>query len=206
MPTLEQICKRLFTGPSWFARCLVGALLLAVPGAHFFAFGYLYDLVARARAGRRLEFPEWRGWRRLFANGVAAFVIFLVLGVVPLGLGWALTWPLRWLNYGVFVYLPMVPAVMLAAPLSAAGIYQYQKREEYRDAFRWRVLMAMLRSSKARFFVPSFALVGFITAVYPLMTLTLFVALAAGWSFFAAFFRGIEEERRPGAVSMARGR
>ncbi|OAM87898.1 DUF4013 domain-containing protein [Termitidicoccus mucosus] len=206
MPTLEQICKRLFTGSSWFARCLVGALLLAVPVAHFFAFGYLYDLIARARTGGRLEFPEWEEWRRLFVNGVAAFVIFTVLGLVPLALGWALTWPLRWLNYGVFVYLPMVPAVMLAAPLTAAGIYQYQKREEYRDAFRWRVLVAMLRSSKARFFVPSFAMVGFITAVYPLMTLTLFVALAAGWSFFAAFFRSIEEAHRPGAASVAQRR
>ncbi|MDR2675588.1 MAG: DUF4013 domain-containing protein [Opitutaceae bacterium] len=206
MPTLEQICKRLFTGPSWFARCLVGALLLAVPVAHFFAFGYLYDLVARARTDGRLELPEWVEWRRLFTNGVAAFVIFSVLGLAPLALGWALTWPLRLLNYGVFVYLPMVPAAMLAAPLSAAGIYQYQKREEYRDAFRWRVLAAMLRSSKARFFVPGFALVGFVTAVYPLMTLTLFVALAAGWSFFAAFFRSVEEARRPVAGPAARRR
>lgn len=198
MPTLEQVCKRLFSGPSWFLKCVIGALLMAVPVAHFFAFGYLYELLARARRGDSLDFPEWDDWRRLFVNGIPAFLIFLVLGALPVGIGWALTWPLRVFNYGVFVYLPMVPAVLLAMPLTAAGIYQYQKREEYRDAFRIWLLITMLRSSKARFLIPAFAVAGFIITVYPLMTFTIFVALAAGWSFFAAFFRAVEESRKSG--------
>lgn len=196
MPTLEQICKRLFTETSWFARCLVGALLMAVPVAHFFAFGYLYEMISRARRGLPVEFPEWHDWRRLFMEGVPAFAIFCALGLLPLGIGWALTLPLRWLGYGVFVYLPMVPAIMLAGPLTAAGIYQYQKREEYRDAFRLKVLIAMLRSTKSRFLVPSFAFIGLIAAGYPLMTFTLFVALGTAWSFFAAYFRACEDSAR----------
>src|SRR5579862_1547585 len=51
MPTLEQVCKRLFNDSSWFVKCVAGGLLLVVPVAHFFAFGYLYELVARARRG-----------------------------------------------------------------------------------------------------------------------------------------------------------
>jgi len=196
MPTLEQVCKRLFSGPTWFLKCIIGALLMVVPVAHFFAFGYLYELVARARRGDSLDFPEWDDWRRMFVNGIPAFIIFLVLGVVPIGLGWLLTLPLRFLGYGVFVYLPMVPAVLLALPLTAAGIYQYQKREEYRDAFRIRLLITMIRSSRARFLIPTFAAAGFIITVYPLMTFTVFVALAGGWSFYAAFFRAVEESRK----------
>lgn len=196
MPTLEQVCKRLFSGPSWFLKCIIGALLMAVPVAHFFAFGYLYELLARARRGDSLDFPEWDDWRRLFVNGIPAFVIFIVLGALPISIGWALTWPLRLLGYGVFVYLPMVPAVLLAIPLTAAGIYQYQKREEYRDAFRIWLLITMLRSSKARFLIPTFAAVGFILSVYPLMTFAVFVGLAASWSFYAAFFRAVEESRK----------
>ena len=198
MPTLELICKRLFAERAWFLRCIVGALLLAIPVAHFFAFGYLYEMVARARRGDSLDFPDWDDWRRMFFNGIPAFVIFLVLGVVPLLAGWVLTLPLRWFNWGVFVYLPMVPFVVLAGPLTAAGIYQYQKREEYRDAFRIWLLARMLRSSKAHFLVPTFAVIGFATAAYPLMTFTLFVALAVGWSFYAAFFRAVEETRKAG--------
>lgn len=199
MPTLELVCKRLFSDTSWFAKCIIGALLLVVPIAHFFAFGYFYELVDRARRGNSLELPEWEDWRRLFANGVAAFVIFLVLGATPIALAWVLTWPLRIFSYGALVYLPLVPAVMLAGPLTAAGIYQYQKREEYRDAFRIYVLAAMLRSSKARFWVPTFALVGFLAAVYPLMTFTVFVGFSASWSYYAAYYRFVEEARKTGS-------
>jgi uncharacterized protein DUF4013 len=196
MPTLEQVCKRLFAERSWFVRCIVGALLLAVPIAHFFAFGYLYEMIARARRGDSLDFPEWDDWRRMFVNGVPAFVIFVGLGLLPMATGWVLTWPLRWLGWGVFAYLPLVPFVILAAPLTAAGIYQFQKREEYRDAFRIWLLLKMLRSSKARLYLPTFAVIGFLAAAYPLMSFTIFIVLAVGWTFFAAFFRSVEESRK----------
>ncbi|HSY53324.1 MAG TPA: DUF4013 domain-containing protein [Opitutaceae bacterium] len=198
MPTLEQVCKRLFTDSSWFVKCVVGGLLLVVPVAHFFAFGYLYEMVARARRGDSLELPDWADWRRLFINGVPAFVIFLVLGVAPLAVGWVLTLPLRPFSFGVFGYVPMIPGALLAGPLTAAGIYQYQKREEYRDAFRLRVLVAMLASGRARFFIPTLALVGFLTVGCPLMTFTIFTGLAAVWTFYAAFFRTVEESRKAG--------
>ncbi|HTZ19558.1 MAG TPA: DUF4013 domain-containing protein [Opitutaceae bacterium] len=198
MPTLEQVCKRLFSGPTWFVKCVIGALLLAIPVAHFFAFGYFYALIDRARRGDSLEMPDWEDWRRLFVNGITAFVIFLALGVVPIGVSWLLSWPLRWIpiDFGVLVYLPMVPAVMLAGPLTAAGIYQYQKREEYRDALRAYVLVMMLASSKGRFLVPTFALVGFLVALCPLMTYTLFVGMTANLTFYAVFFRAVEETRK----------
>ncbi len=198
MPTLETICKRLFEERSWFVRCVVGALLLAIPVAHFFAFGYMYEMMARARRGDSLAFPDWDDWRRFFVNGVPAFVIFLVLGAAPLAAGWLLTLPLRAFDWGVFVYLPIVPFVILAGPLTAAGLYQFQKREDYRDAFRIWLLVRMLRASKARFFLPTFATIGFITAGYPLMTFTVFVALSVSWTFYAAFFRAVEESRKAG--------
>lgn len=196
MPTLEQVCKRLFSTPSWFLKCVIGGLLLAIPFAHFVAFGYLYELLGRARRGDSLDFPEWDDWRRMFVNGIPAFVIFLVLGVLPIGAGWALTFPLRFLNYGVFVYLPLVLPVVLSVPLTAAGIYQYQKREEYRDAFRIWLLLLMLRSSKGRFLIPVFATAGFIITLYPLMTFSLFAGMACSWAFYGAFFRSVEEARK----------
>jgi len=196
MPSLEQVCKRLFSDPSWFIKAIVGALLMIVPIAHFFAFGYLYAMIEQARRGETLEFPEWGDWKRLFLNGAAAFGIFLVLGVVPILLTWLLVWPLHFLNYGAFVYLPMIPAVMLAGPLTAAGIYQYQKHEEFRDAFRIGVLIAMLRSTKSYFWVPTFALIGFLAAGYPLLTFAPFVGLAASWTYYTVSFRFVEESRK----------
>jgi Protein of unknown function (DUF4013) len=196
MPSLEQVCKRLFTNPAWFIKAVVGALLMIVPVAHFLAFGYLYAMVERARRGEELDFPEWGDWRRLFSNGVAAFVIFLVLGVLPILAAWLLVWPLHFLNYGAFIYLPLVPAVMVAGPLTVAGLYQYQRNEEFRDAFRLAVLVAMLRSTKLYFWIPTFALIGLLVAGYPLMTFTIFVGLAASWTYYAASYRFVEESRK----------
>jgi len=196
MPSLEQVCKRLFSDPSWFLKAIFGALLLIVPIAHFLAFGYLYALIEQARRGEDMELPEWGDWHRLFLNGAAAFVIFLALGALPILAAWLLVWPLHFLNYGAFIYLPLVPAVMLAGPLTVAGIYQYQKREEFKDAFRFYVLMAMLRSTKSYFWVPTFALIGFLAAGYPLMTFTVFVGLAVSWTYYAASFRFVEESRK----------
>lgn len=198
MPTLELVCKRLFTDSAWFVKCVIGALLMVVPIAHFFAFGYLYELVARARHGGAVELPAWDDWRRLFVNGVPAFIIFMVLGVLPLAVAWVLTWPLRLLAYGAFVYLPLVPAVMIAGPLTAAGIYQYQKREEYLDAFRLPILIEMLRSSRSRFWLPTLAFIGFLAAGYPLMTFTVFVGFAASWTYYASYYRFVEDSRKTG--------
>ena len=196
MPSLEQVCKRLFSDQSWFLKAIFGALLMIIPGAHFLAFGYLYNMVEQARRGEELNFPEWGDWRRLFSNGMAAFAIFLVLGVIPILAAWILVWPLHFINYGAFIYLPLVPAVMLAGPLTVAGIYQYQRNEEFRDAFRLAVLVAMLRSTKLYFWVPTFALIGFLFAGYPLMTFTVFVGLAASWSYYAVSYRYVEESRK----------
>jgi hypothetical protein len=197
MPSLEQVCKRLFSDTSWILKALIGALLIIVPVAHFLAFGYLYALIEKARRGETLEFPEWGDWRRLFVTGAAAFVIFVVLGLAPILAAWLLVLPLKFIfNYGAFIYLPVVPAVMLAGPLTVAGIYQYQKQEEFRDAFRLPVLGAMLRSTKSYFWVPTFALIGFLVAGYPLMTFTIFVGLAASWTYYTVTFRFVEESRK----------
>jgi hypothetical protein len=210
MPTLEQVCKRLFSDSSWFLKCLTGALLLAVPGAHFFAFGYLYEIVDRARRDDLDVLPEWDDWKRLFLNGVSAFVIFCVLGLLPVAvagglvalvgqlLDWVglITLKLPRMIVGSLLYLPVAVAIVLALPLTVAGLYQYQRREEYADAFRPWVLMAMLRSTRAHFYVPTFAFAGFLVLGSPLMTFTAFIALLAGWAFYAIFFREVEHARR----------
>lgn len=196
MPTLESICKRLLADPVWILKFLVGAVLLAVPVAHFFACGYLYELVNRARRGEPAELPEWEDWGRLFVNGVAAFVVFLVFAVVPLAVAYALTWPLRQLGAGWFAYMPLMPVLVLAFPATAAGLYLYQRREDYRDAFRIAVIVRMLRSTGWPLAVPTLALLGLLTAGLPLLTFTIFGGFAVMSVFYAAAFREVETALR----------
>ena len=196
MPTLELICKRLFADPAWIFKCLLGALLLAVPVAHFFACGYLYEIINRARRGEVIELPEWDDWRRLFTNGVAAFVIFLVFTVVPLAGAWLLSRPLHLLGAGWFSYMPLMPVGLLCFPLTAASLYLYQKREDYRDAFRPWVLLAMLRAGWAYLLVPTLALIGALVTGLPLLTFTLFAAFAVFGATYGAIFHYLETTLR----------
>jgi hypothetical protein len=201
MPTLEPVCKRLFSQQEALLKCVLGGLLLAVPVGHFFAFGFFYALIDRARRGEDPEFPSWSTWRRLFIDGVIAFALFAVLGLVPIFAGWMLSWPLRSLRIGALTYLPLIPGLLLAAPLTAAGIYQYQKKESFSAAFNLSELAAMLESTRTGFGVPTLALIGFLAIGYPLMPVTLFMGLAGTFPFYAAFFRAIEESRKGGTRS-----
>jgi hypothetical protein len=201
MPTLEPVCKRLLSNQASLLKCVVCGLLLLVPVGHFFAFGFLYALVDQARRGVEPDWPSWNTWRRLFIDGVIAFVIFTVLGIVPICAGWMLSWPLRSLRIGALTYGPLVPGILLAAPLTAAGIYRYQREKSFRAAFDLSDLAGMLESTRAGFCVPTLALIGFLGVGYPLMPVALFMGLAVAFSFYAAFFRAIEESRKDGTRS-----
>lgn len=199
MPTLELVCKRLFSDPSWILKCLLGAVLMAVPVAHFFACGYLYELVNRVRRGEPVDWPEWDDWGRLFTQGVPVFVIFLVFTVAPFGVAWLLTRPLYWLGAGLFSYTPMMPVALFCFPLTAAGVYLYQKREDYRDAFRPWVLVRMLRATMPPLIVPTLALIGFLVSAAPFLTFTVFAGFAFFGATYAAIFHHVETALRSSA-------
>ncbi len=196
MPPLELICKRLLGDSTWILKCLLGAVLLAVPVLHFFACGYFYEMMNRVRRGEEPSMPEWEDWRRLFINGVATFVIFLVFTVAPFFVAWVFSRPLNYLGAGWFSYLPFTPVLLLCFPVTAASLYLYQKREDYRDAFRPWVLLRMLKSVGWGLVVPTLALVGFLVAGLPLLTFTVFLAFAVFGAVCGGMFREAETALR----------
>ncbi|MCU0793510.1 MAG: DUF4013 domain-containing protein [Opitutaceae bacterium] len=196
MPTLELVCKRLLSDSAWFMKCLVGAVLILVPVAHFWACGYLYELFKRARRGEPLELPEWEDWGRLFYNGVPVFVIFLVFTVAPLAVTWVLTRPLYMLGAGWFSYMPMMPVLLGCFPVTAASIYLYQKREDYRDAFRPWLLLRMVRAVGLPLVVPTLALVGLLVTGLPLLPFVFFAGAALLGATYLSMFHHVETALR----------
>ena len=55
----------------------------------------------------------------------------------------------------------MVPGILIAAPLTAAGVYAYQRKNDLREILHPRALLAMLRASGTALIVPTFAFLGF---------------------------------------------
>jgi len=195
MPTLEIVCKRLFSDPSWFIKCIIGSLLVLIPVVNFVAFGYVYVLVERTRRGEVMVFPEWEDWRALFSTGFVFFMIFVVMFVVPVAIGWVLSVPFS-AALGPFSRLPMIPGLVLGLPFTAAGLYRYQRRRELRDALRIPALWAMIGASKFRLLVPTLALIGLVFVGIPLLPFVVFTGSAAVFTFYSSLFRHIEEMRR----------
>jgi len=82
-----------FEDPEWLKKILLGGLFtllsMVVVGTLLVA-GYWVRLLRRAARGEARPLPEWSDWGGLFADGIAAFGIYLVhvlLLVLPLGAG-----------------------------------------------------------------------------------------------------------------------
>jgi hypothetical protein len=199
MPTLEQVSRRVFADASWFVKSMVGTFLLIVPGLHFFAFGYVYRFALFGRRGEVGDMPEWNDWQELFIDGLRCFAIVIVLAGVPMIIGWLASLPHNPV-LGPGSYHPMVPPLVLGAPLAAAGIYRFQRREEFRDAFRVPVLFQMIVSARRQILVPTLAFIGFLFVLSPLLPYALFTGGVVIFYYYALAFHQMEAAAR-GAAS-----
>jgi ABC-type polysaccharide/polyol phosphate export permease len=64
--------------------------------------------------------------------------------------------------------------------------------------FCLEIMAAMLESARSGFYGPNLALPGFLIVGYPLMSIVLFMGMAAVFTFHATFFRALEESRKAG--------
>jgi hypothetical protein len=196
MPTLDQVSKRVFSDPSWFLKCLIGGFLCLVPIAHVWVLGIFYRLADQGRRGEPIRLPEWDDWGRLFVDGLQYLLIALVYGVVPVFLGWLISLPIGFLPLlGPLARLVMVPAVLLALPLTAAGVYAFQRRHNLREAFQLRALLGLLRASGVFLIIPTLAFLGALAIGWvsvALLPFTFFIAGVVITYFYGAVFRETE--------------
>lgn len=206
MVTLEQVLRRAFSDSSWLIKTVIGAFLVFVPPL---ALGYIYRVALMGRRGHPLELPDWDDWRSLFIDGLRMTVIVLVLAVTPIFVGWLIAMPFQIpLFHGIFNplrYLLVLPGIILAVPLSSAGLYRYQLNHDFRQAFQIVLLLRMIGAAGTRLIVPTMAYLGFILVLGPLVLLVPYALFAGGvivFYFFALTFHQIET----GARSSASGR
>jgi len=194
MPTLDQVSKRVFSDSSWPVKCLIGGLLCLIPIANLWALGVFYRLVDQGRRGEMVHLPDWDDWGRLFVEGLQFLLILIVLGICPIAIGWVISIPLdRFL--GPFARLPLVPGLLLAAPLTALGTYAYQRSNDLREAFHINGLFRMLHAAGTALIVPTLAFLGAVAVAWvalPLFPFAFFIAGAVVSYFYGATFREVE--------------
>jgi hypothetical protein len=196
MVTLEQVLRRVFSDSSWLIKTVIGAFLVFVPPL---ALGYLYRVALMGRRGHPLELPDWDDWRGLFIDGLRLSVIVLVLAVAPIFVGWLLSLPFQIPLFAGFFnplrYLLVLPGLLLAVPLTAAGLYRYQHNHDFRQAFQFVLLFRMIGACGAQMIVPTLAYLGFALVLGPLILLVPYALFAGGvvvFYFFALTFHQIE--------------
>ena len=211
MVTLEQVSKRIFSEPNWFVKTVVGAVLMFFPVPFVFAFGYIYRVSAMARRGEPPDLPDWDDWPVLWFDGLRMLAIAVGLGIVPILAGWLISLPLRvmlapmpfYSMVAPFLYLPMVPGLFLSYPLTAAGIYRFQRAEEFREAFRVPMLLRMIVASKGRLILPTLGFLGLIVSLFPLFPYALFTGGVVVFYYSSSIFRHIESLRRSDVSAQA---
>ncbi len=200
MLSFENGWRRLTSQSDWGWKCLLGGVLMAVPVVNFFALGYLYRLLDETRQGLPLTLPDWNDWHRLFMDGLIFFLIILAFAGVPLLATYLLS-RLPFVNlFGPLSYVPMIPAVVAAAPLTAAALYRFQTHARVADALEIKRLLEMLQVEAREFAVPTFAFLGFLLAGAPVLPFAFFVGAIPVFNFYFSKFHQLETGGRPGQV------
>jgi len=194
MPTLDQVSKHLFSDTSWLVKCLIGGFLCLIPIANLWSLGVFFRLVDQGRRGEVMRLPDWDDWGRLFVEGLQFLLILIVLGLFPIAVGWIISIPLQPF-LGPLARLPIVPGILLAAPLAAVGTYAYQRNDDLREAFRIRGLFRMLQATGEGLITPTLAFLGAVAVGWvalPLLPFAFFIAGAVVSYFYGAAFREAE--------------
>ncbi len=194
MPTLDQVSKRVFSDSTWPVKCLIGGLLCLVPIANVWVLGVFFRLVDQGRRAEAVHLPDWDDWGRLFVEGLQFLLIMIVYGACPIFVGWMISIPFGQF-LGPLARLPIVPGLLLAAPLTAVGVYAFQRNDDLREAFQIRGLIHMLHAAGATLVAPTLAFLGAVAVGWvalPLLPFAFFVAGAVVSYFYGSTFREVE--------------
>jgi len=200
MESLEQVSRRFFADPSWLIKSVFGALLVfPIP---VFALGYIYRLAEQGRRGEVVDIPEWDNWLEMLRHGLRFLALICILVVAPIFVSWLISWPWHAV-LGRLAYLPMAPVALLTVPLTSAALYQYQRREDFRDALRIPLLFRMIVAARHHLVVPALAFIGFALVLLPVLPYALFTGGALISYYYALMFHEVEQRGRAAASGRA---
>lgn len=158
MPTIEQVSKRLFSDQDCLKKCIIGTVLSVFPVVNFLVLGYLYRVFQAGKRGKDFTLPAWDDLKGLFLDGLKFLVVFLVFGVLPIGIIVVCGQILGVL--GELANLPLLPVIFLVPPLVSAALYLYMVKEDFVDCFNFDALLLMMKGAASSYVVPTFAYLG----------------------------------------------
>lgn len=164
---------------------------MCLPVINLVVLGYFYRMAGMARKGESFSLPGWNDWKVLFVDGLRCFVIFFILGFLPLLVGFLLSKLLFWIP-SPLSYLPLIPFFILVWPFVGAGLYLFQRQENFQDTFQLTILIRMIEASKFQLLLPTLAFLGFLLVGFPLLPFAFFIGGSLLFYFYATVFKELE--------------
>ena len=182
MPSLEEVCVKLFGHPKWVPKVLIGGALSFIPILNIFAFGYLLEYSRRLRTNRDWELPEWKELNAglLFSNGLQLLLIILGYFAIPTLLGWAISILIKNLSFGfigILSYLPLTICVFFGPFLVLAAIHAFLRDGLFADAWKVSLILRIAHSFTPKLIIPVICFWGVITLALPLYGIAFFLGM-----------------------------
>ena len=164
-PIFEDYFFYLVKLPKFVSHLLIGSALCCIPIAHFFAFGYLYQITGALYKKQRLVLPEWTNWMQLFYDGLRFSVPWLFIWLCPVILASLIKYGLDAIGMSLFGTLTLICALLFANCTFAAALFLLHKNISVHTLANYRSMIQLCTQNGWRLALPS------LIALTPLLAL-----------------------------------
>lgn len=164
-PIFEEYFFYLVKLPKFGYHLLIGAVLCCIPIAHFFAFGYLYQITRSIREKQKLQLPEWRDWTQLFKDGLYFSIPWFFFWLCPLILASLLKWGLEALHIPIFASLTLVCGLVIANYVFAAALFLLHAKGTARALLQYESMLAVCIRFRWQLIIPTLVALAILLAL-----------------------------------------
>jgi hypothetical protein len=188
LASLYPMVMGLLLGESALMRVFTYILFLLLLVAFFAPLGYAFSILKGALQGEPPRLPEWKGWDMLFKDGVKAFVVCLVYGIV-IGLVSALVGM-------VLTRIPLIGAilsllqivigilVLLAGPFIGIALCKLAETGQIVSSFKVLEILKELKDKAPEYISISLILLGIMEIIKISLGLNLYQYMLAARIFW----------------------
>lgn len=177
-PIFEDYFFYLVKLPKFGYHLLIGAVLCCIPIAHFFAFGYLYQITKSTHQNQKLQLPEWTNWSQLFQDGLRFTVPWFFFWFCPMLLATLLKWGLEAIGLNLVGSLILLSALLATHCLFAAALFLLNEKRNLKAMLLYNVILKLCLRARWQLIMPT------LVALVPLLALPQIYGLA----YFASTF------------------
>lgn len=197
LPTFDAVCVKIFEGPEWPKRLLIGGLLSFLPILNIFALGLLYRFGRQVVKTGHLGIPAFKGMAQLFKEGLWMLLIAFFYMGVPVAVLCLASQILNILSFGLLgrliVWLPVSIGLALAPPLFVSALYSFLQNHDWKTLLDWKTILSRLLLHRRALMVPTLASIGVLTVGLPAYGIAIFAGFLVLMGYYFTYFNSLPD-------------